>query len=120
MHLSLHSSRDGAWLEGGRVPCLDGLRAVSIILVLLEHSSLTHGFPLSRATRLGDLGHIGVSMFFVISGFLITMLLGREWTRAGSISLSGFYWRRALRILPAYLAFLAVIFAATRLHSVSL
>jgi peptidoglycan/LPS O-acetylase OafA/YrhL len=108
------------WFDHGRVPCLDGLRAVSISLVLFEHASLTHGFPLGRETHLGDLGRAGVSMFFTISGFLITMLLAREWDRSGAISLKGFYRRRALRILPAYFAFLLVILVLTRTHGVSL
>jgi len=110
-----------AWLTRGRVPCLDGLRAVSILLVLLDHGSLTHGFPIRQDDlRLSVLGYVGVSMFFAISGFLITLLLIREWDRTGEISLRGFYWRRALRILPAYVTFLLVIFVLTRTTAVTM
>ena len=54
---------------------------------------------------------LGVSLFFVLSGFLITLLMMREREATGSVSLKRFYARRALRIFPAYYAFLAVVFA---------
>jgi peptidoglycan/LPS O-acetylase OafA/YrhL len=53
--------------------------------------------------------HTGVSIFFVISGFLITTLLLREGMKTGGISLGGFYFRRAFRILPAFLTFVAAM-----------
>jgi peptidoglycan/LPS O-acetylase OafA/YrhL len=119
--LSRPDSRRPSWLDGGRVPALDGLRAASIVLVLLEHSSLSTGFPaIPKTVRLGAIGIVGVSMFFAISGFLITLLLAREWRRSGTVSMRGFYRRRALRILPAYVAFLLVAFVLTRLDVVSL
>ena len=59
-------------------------------------------------------------MFFAISGFLITMLLVREFDRSGTISMKGFYWRRSLRILPAYVAFLLVVFVLTRIGTVAM
>jgi peptidoglycan/LPS O-acetylase OafA/YrhL len=102
------------------VPCLDGLRALSIFFVLAEHASLSHGFPIAHDPHLGIMGRFGVSMFFSISGFLITLLLVREWNRRGTVSLSGFYRRRALRILPAYIAYLLVVFALTRVDYVNL
>jgi peptidoglycan/LPS O-acetylase OafA/YrhL len=107
------------WLNRGRVPSLDGLRAVSIALVIIEHASMTAGFP-AHTVQLGALGHIGVSMFFAISGFLITMLLARERNHTGRISLLGFYRRRALRILPAYVCFMLGVFVLTRLDVVAL
>jgi peptidoglycan/LPS O-acetylase OafA/YrhL len=55
-------------------------------------------------------GAVGVEMFFVISGFLITLLLLREQRRDGSVSLTGFYLRRAFRIIPAYAMFLVARF----------
>src|ERR1700681_479545 len=71
-------------------PDIEGLRAVSVILVILAHAGLfLHG------------GFIGVDVFFVISGFLITRQLVGERTNQGRISLAGFYARRARRILPA-------------------
>ena len=79
------------------IPSLDGLRAVSIALVLLAHARGTRGFPawLSSAA-IADHGALGVQIFFVISGFLITSLLLREQARTGTISLGLFYARRTL------------------------
>jgi peptidoglycan/LPS O-acetylase OafA/YrhL len=80
---------------------LDGLRAIAVFLVLLHHAgiSLIHG------------GHIGVDIFFVLSGFLITALLWQEYERYGRISLKNFYIRRLLRLTPA-LALLLAVFGA--------
>ena len=71
-------------------PDVEGLRAVAVLLVVLYHCKA--GIP-------G--GYVGVDVFFVISGFLITNQLIRELTTTGKISLRGFYARRARRILPA-------------------
>ncbi|HEU4347702.1 MAG TPA: acyltransferase family protein [Actinoplanes sp.] len=70
---------------------IEGLRAVAVLLVVLYHC----GVPV-----LGG-GYVGVDVFFVISGFLITSLLLREVTTTGTISIAGFYARRFLRLLPA-------------------
>jgi peptidoglycan/LPS O-acetylase OafA/YrhL len=70
---------------------LQGLRAVAVLLVALSHA---------RVSFLGG-GFVGVDVFFVLSGFLITGLLLNEAERRGNISLAGFYSRRAKRILPA-------------------
>ncbi len=92
-----------AYLARSRFGALDGLRALAIAAVLVHHSALAevHG-PWSR-------GFLGVDLFFVISGFLITTLLVREWDREGRISLRGFYWRRILRILPLYYLLVTVM-----------
>jgi peptidoglycan/LPS O-acetylase OafA/YrhL len=93
----------------GRYPGIDGLRAFSVILVVLMHG--WHSLPAmgiaskSLSAVLGN-GPFGVRIFFVISGFLITHLLRRERDRTGRIALGKFYARRARRILPAYFAFL--------------
>ncbi len=102
-----------SWIDRGRIPALDGLRAVSIVLVVGEHFTLANGFRPASAfgLLLGHLGSIGVDIFFTISGFLITTLLLREWHRNDSISLRAFYIRRFLRIMPAALVFLMVIAA---------
>jgi peptidoglycan/LPS O-acetylase OafA/YrhL len=100
------------WLDRGRIPCLDGLRAVSIALVLVEHGALTVGFPHTGTFGgvLGNLGGIGVDVFFAISGFLITLLVVRELRRTGTLSLKGFYARRFLRLMPAAAVVLLTVF----------
>jgi len=80
-------------------PALDGLRAISVIAVIIYHA----GF-----TWLGG-GFLGVEVFFVVSGFLITSLLIGEHRSQGSINLREFWIRRARRLLPALVAMLAVI-----------
>ena len=104
-----------------RIPSLDGLRAISIVLVLLGHLAGTRNFPLSAAVgNYWGIAHLGVGVFFVISGFLITGLLLDETARNGTIRLGRFYFRRTLRIFPAYYAFLAAVAIAGALGTVSL
>jgi len=74
-------------------PGLDGLRAVAVGIVLCAHG----GVPYFRS------GGVGVDMFFVLSGFLITTILSAEWARTGAISFRNFYMRRFLRLAPALL-----------------
>src|SRR5262245_32214375 len=82
---------------------LDGLRCISILAVIWAHG------PGQRATLfLLRSGALGVDLFFVISGFLITTLLLRERRSTGSVSLARFYARRSLRIFPLYYAVLAI------------
>lgn len=98
-----------------RIPSLDGLRAVSILLVLYGHLCGTGGFGVSHdayRNGLGDLAGLGVLVFFVISGFLITSLLMSERQYTGSISLPRFYLRRVLRIFPAFYVFVAALLLA--------
>ena len=94
-----------------RLPCLDGWRCISILLVLLNHSRQLPGYDSSWDAFVRWLpdGRFGVEVFFVISGFLITFLLLKEKEKTGVISLYMFYVRRSLRILPAYSAFLMVL-----------
>jgi peptidoglycan/LPS O-acetylase OafA/YrhL len=91
----------------GRVPTLDGLRALSILLVLLGHMSGTHNF--ATVPLFGVYANFGVRVFFIISGFLITSLLLKEVAKTGRISLKDFYTRRVLRIFPAFYTFLLVV-----------
>ncbi|HXR70822.1 acyltransferase [Actinocrinis sp.] len=87
----------------GRRPALDGFRGLAVLLVIFDHAHL----PLRAAW-------IGVDLFFVLSGFLISSLLLDEAARTGGIALRGFYARRARRILPA-LALLTLGIAAVSL-----
>ncbi len=89
-----------------RIPSLDGLRAISISLVILSHLVKWKHISLGP---LGSYGDLGVHVFFVLSGYLITNLLLREHERTSNISLEDFYIRRAYRIFPAALVFLAVV-----------
>jgi peptidoglycan/LPS O-acetylase OafA/YrhL len=99
--------------EGGhhRWPGLDGLRGLAILLVLFTHLGAQPGPHLFWQLSQGGL--VGVDVFFVLSGFLITSLLVSEWDRFGSIRLPRFYMRRALRLLPALLVMIAVVALAT-------
>lgn len=83
----------------GYRPALDGIRGLSILLILLVHASLF--LVPEYAGRYVPGGFIAVDVFFVLSGFLITSILMHEWERRRSISLKRFYWRRALRLFPA-------------------
>lgn len=83
----------------GYRPALDGLRGLAIILVLIAHG--LPGVP-------GSYGFVGVQVFFVLSGFLITHLLLEEYQQTGAVRIGAFYARRALRLLPAIMALLAV------------
>jgi peptidoglycan/LPS O-acetylase OafA/YrhL len=111
----LNVSTSLGWFERGRVPCLDGLRCISILLVLISHAAASSGFP-SRELMLNSLqrpreflGATGVDVFFVISGFLITLLMLRELRRTNTLSIKGFYTRRGLRILPVYIVFILTV-----------
>ena len=84
---------------------MEGLRAVAIAAVLLCHA----GLPFAAG------GYVGVDVFFVISGFLITGLLLRELERTGTVSLVRFYARRARRLLPLLFVVLAVTVIGSRL-----
>src|SRR4051794_34586363 len=81
---------------------LEGLRGAAILLVVLFHA----GVPALAG------GFVGVDVFFVLSGFFITGLLVREWSRSGQLNLGEFYGRRALRLLPPLLVVLLVTLAA--------
>jgi peptidoglycan/LPS O-acetylase OafA/YrhL len=89
--LALHRADQPVGTPSGWRPDIEGLRAVAVVLVLLYHA----GLP----TLSG--GFVGVDVFFVLSGYLITTLLVKELLTTGSIDLPGFYARRAKRLLPA-------------------
>src|SRR5436305_1570393 len=81
----------------GYEPALDGIRAVAVLFVMLGHLGLVYA------------GGLGVDIFFVLSGYLITAILVSEFETTGGISLKKFYARRALRILPAVILLLLVL-----------
>jgi peptidoglycan/LPS O-acetylase OafA/YrhL len=87
------------------IPALDGIRAIAVALVLVGHG----GLP-----GVGG-GFIGVDIFFVLSGFLITSLLIDELARTGRIELTGFWVRRARRLLPALVLMVLTVGAAREL-----
>jgi peptidoglycan/LPS O-acetylase OafA/YrhL len=98
--------------DPSRIPSLDGLRAVSISLVLFSHLLGTQYFFGRRWLQYaGDLGNLGVRCFFVISGFLITTLLLQELEHKCEISLKHFYLRRTFRIFPAFYVCLGTVAA---------
>jgi peptidoglycan/LPS O-acetylase OafA/YrhL len=86
-------------------PALDGLRALAVVAVLAYHA----GVGWARA------GFLGVDVFFVLSGYLITALLLAEWQQEGGISLVRFWRRRARRLLPALIVMLAAVAVAVPL-----
>ena len=88
-------------LSQNKIPSLDGLRAVAVLLVICYHMNV----PFAPEGR-------GVLTFFVLSGFLITWMMFKELERDGDISVRNFYTRRILRIFPAFYVFLIVQLAA--------
>ena len=93
-------------MEVNRIPSLDGLRAVSISLVVVGH----WGELRYHSDVAGAFANLGVRIFFIISGYLITTLLLNEQAKTSTIRLRDFYTRRAYRILPAAIAFMLPVF----------
>ena len=89
----------------GKIDALDGFRGVAVLLVVSHHIVVAVPWLFHRVTRGGG---FGVDAFFVLSGFLITAILLRDQHRVGRVRFGAFYRRRALRLLPALLVFLAV------------
>lgn len=83
------------------IPSLDGMRAVAVMIVFVAHAGLSHVVP----------GGFGVTVFFFLSGYLITTLLRREYEQHGTISFSKFYLRRVYRIFPPLYLVLAILIA---------
>jgi peptidoglycan/LPS O-acetylase OafA/YrhL len=98
---------DPRFQDRERQPGLDLLRALAIIVVVIYHAGIM-GFPLPG--RIHRFGWIGVDLFFVLSGYLIGGQLFRPLARNQRINLGRFFARRALRIMPAYFAVLAIYF----------
>lgn len=101
VHMTQSRFPHEAYLATRHFGDLDGLRFICIAAVIWHHAPIWTGLS-SNASGLASRGHVGVDFFFVLSGFLITTLLLREESIKGRFSLRGFYWRRALRIIPIY------------------
>ena len=82
------------------IPSLDGFRAVSVLIVMLSHAGFGHIIP----------GGLGVTIFFFLSGFLITTLLRSELGQTGTISIPNFYVRRFLRLGPPLVVVLSIAY----------
>ncbi|HEY6530222.1 MAG TPA: acyltransferase [Cellvibrionaceae bacterium] len=80
------------------MPALDGLRAIAVFMVFVIHALPRSGFP----------GGLGVDIFFVISGYLITSILVKEHQKSGTVDLPDFYIKRLLRLYPALILMIAV------------
>jgi peptidoglycan/LPS O-acetylase OafA/YrhL len=92
----------------GRLHGLDTLRTLAIVLVMIFHC---HGYALPVLVSISRFGWMGVDLFFVLSGYLIGSQLLRPYARGQQPSLRNFYWRRAVRVLPAYWTVLALYLA---------
>ena len=97
-------------LSKERLPGLDGLRGIAIIMVLFAHFHSKDSGAIIFS-YLAKIGGYGVEIFFVLSGFLISFLLFREEVKVGNIHLGQFYGRRALRIIPPLFFFLSFLLA---------
>ena len=84
----------------GPIPSLDGLRALAVLIVVVSHAGYGDVIP----------GGLGVTIFFFLSGFLITTLMLDEWGQKGTVNVKHFYGRRALRLLPSLFVTLAVAY----------
>ncbi len=96
---AIPAPKTGGGEKGFYIPSLDGLRAFSILIVFLSHAGMSHVVP----------GLFGVTIFFFLSGYLITTLLRLEWERHGRIHLGQFWIRRVLRIFPPLYLVLGVV-----------
>jgi peptidoglycan/LPS O-acetylase OafA/YrhL len=87
------TGKGGANSLESRLPQLDGFRAIAVLLVMISHAGLEHIVP----------GGLGVTIFFFLSGYLITSIMVHEWSRTGQLSFRKFYLRRTVRIIPPML-----------------
>jgi len=105
-------SKPTAPVQKERIPELDGLRAISVALVIVYHSWLyakTVQVPLGLSWLIDYVGLLGVKIFFVISGFIITRLMLEELSATGRFSARVFFIKRVFRIIPAFWTYLSVV-----------
>lgn len=100
------------FLDKKYLPSLDGWRAIAVILVILGHAKLTvnQNSLFYKFTETFIYADLGVRFFFVLSGFLITTLLIKEYQKNGYINFKHFYVRRLLRIVPVLYLYVSIIF----------
>ena len=110
------------FLDKNYIPSLDGWRAVAIMMVILGHFMLTleQGSVIHTILKLTAIGILGVKIFFVLSGFLITTLLIKEKIKYGRLDLKNFFIRRALRIIPVLYLYIIVVFLVNHFSSLNL
>lgn len=102
-HRLVKPMSDGHSKQRKDIPSLDGIRAIAVLLVVLGHSGLEGLVP----------GGLGVTIFFFLSGYLISTLMLGEYERTGGINILKFYARRMLRLMPPLLITLAVAYGLT-------
>jgi peptidoglycan/LPS O-acetylase OafA/YrhL len=102
---AIASTRLNAAVDAFQIPSLDGIRAASFMVVFLGHAGLGRIVP----------GYFGLTLFFFLSGYLITTLMRIEFDRTGTVGLRQFYLRRVLRIFPPFYLVLAIAWLLTTL-----
>lgn len=109
--MSVQDARPASPLSqrSGTIPSLDGIRAIAVGIVFFAHSGLEHLVP----------GGLGVTVFFVLSGFLITTLMRIEHDKLGRLDFRGFYLRRVLRLAPPLLVIVALAALASSIGVVA-
>src|ERR1700730_1134803 len=105
--VGLSARADSAPVSLRHIPSLDGIRALSVLLVFFAHAGLDRVVP----------GGLGVTIFFFLSGYLITTLLRVEYQKNLRVSVRHFWLRRVLRIMPPFYAVLCATVVATSMFS---
>lgn len=97
------AGNDSRQTPSDEIPSLNGIRAISVLIVLLSHAGFERYVP----------GGLGVTIFFFLSGYLITTLLLRERARSGATDIYAFYVRRFFRLMPPLIVMLIIAYALT-------
>lgn len=100
------------------LPGLNGIRAIAALAVVLSHINNRLDYFRLPKSELLDLANFGVTIFFTLSGFLISYLLLKEKEKTGTINIRMFYIRRVLRIWPLYFAYLLIVILLNGIDSV--
>ncbi len=100
------------------LPGLNGIRAIAALSVVFSHINNRLDYFKLPKSKLLDLANFGVTIFFTLSGFLISYLLLKEKEKTGTINIKMFYMRRVLRIWPLYFIYLLIVILLNGIHSV--